>query len=65
MDAKDLRASIEGFGASLAGLMDRLGPDELTVEFTVAAAILSGKLTALVVDGKVESGIKITMHWKK
>src|SRR5690349_1747307 len=40
-----------------------MAPTKATVEFSIAFAIQSGKLTALFVDGKTEGSVKLTLEW--
>jgi Trypsin-co-occurring domain 1 len=55
--------AIEGIAKALAGTLSRVSPTKAAVEFGLAIALESGKLTALFVKGGGNASVKITLEW--
>jgi len=57
-----LRA-VQDLSAGLRKVVDGVSPRKATVEFSMAFAMESGRLTALFVAGKTEGSVTVTLEW--
>ncbi len=59
----DLRQTVEGVTQSVAQALQRLAPDEVSVEFGVELAVKTGKLISVLAEGSGKASIKLTLTW--
>ena len=55
--------AIEGIGDLIKGALVNLKPTKTTVELGFSFDVEGGKLTALLVNGKLDADLKITLEW--
>lgn len=60
-----VRDTIEVVAAQLAGVWDRVHPNEASIEFGVSLTVKSGKLTGLIVEGGGAASLKVTLAWTR
>lgn len=60
---KDLRETVEGVTQSVQGSLQRVRPDQVSVEFGVELALKTGKLTSVLAEGSGKANIKLTLTW--
>lgn len=65
VDADQFFASIRSWAAKLTEALSAAAPTKLSAEFGLKAAVKSGKLTALLVEGAGEATIKVTLEWDR
>lgn len=56
-------APIEGIAQSLVKTLEKVKPQEASVELGLEIGVESGKLTALLVKGSGKANLKITLKW--
>ena len=59
----DLRETVEGVTQSVARALQRVHPDEVSVEFGVELALKTGKLTSVLAEGSGKASIKLALTW--
>ena len=60
---EDVLSGIEEMSKALVTVFEKIGPDKISVEFTVGISVDSGKLAALFFDGKATGGVKVALQW--
>ena len=55
--------TVKGIARQLHGVFEAVKPQEASVEFGIALAAKSGKLTGLLVEGSGDASFKITLKW--
>lgn len=63
LDMADFFTSAKASISRVASLKDSIKPDEFEIKMSLAAEVQSGKLVAVLVDGKAEGGIEVTLKW--
>lgn len=54
---------LEGIAAAVATSLEKVKPQQASVEFGLEVAVESGQLTALLVKGSATANLKITLQW--
>lgn len=65
LDPETFFESVRSFTSQLTDALRAAAPTKITAEFGVKAAVKAGKLTALLVDGKGEATISVTLEWDR
>jgi uncharacterized protein YdeI (BOF family) len=55
--------TLEGVAQAVLDGLKKVAPSKTTVELGIQLAVKNGKLTALIVEGKVEASLKVTFEW--
>lgn len=63
LNMADFFTSAKASISQIASLKDSIKPDEFEIKVSLAAEVQSGKLVAVIVDGKAEGGIEVTLKW--
>jgi hypothetical protein len=61
----DVVQVIASIGKKLDESVSSLNPSKVTFEFGLSFALNAGTLTAVILDGKSESSIKVKLEWDK
>ena len=61
----DVLATLKEAAGMIADHLVDLQPTEIGVEFGVAFSIGSGKLSAVIVDGRAEGNLRVSLKWNK
>lgn len=56
-------SAVEGIARRFSKVFESVKPEKATVEFNLKLSVGSGKLAALLVDGKSDASIKISLQW--
>lgn len=59
----DALKSVNAFAERLQTSLDAVAPDKAKVEFSIGFTMQDNKITAMLVDGKSDGTITITMEW--
>lgn len=59
----EVLTAIEGIAQSLVATLEKVKPQEASVELGLEIGIESGKLTALLVKGSGKANLKVTLKW--
>ncbi len=62
-DVDDLLQPLKDVGERIKDTLSPLRPSSVEVEVSLAVGIKSGRLVSVLVDGKADTGIKITLGW--
>jgi hypothetical protein len=60
---EDVSGTLEGIGEMVRSGLEKVKPSKTTVELGIQLAVKNGKLTGLIVEGKVEASLKVTFEW--
>jgi hypothetical protein len=60
-----ITATIEQLAGALSAALRNAKPDKARVEFSIEAALESGKLTALLIQGSGTGNLKVVLEWDK
>lgn len=55
--------AIEGIAQSLAATLEKVKPQEASVELGLEVGLESGKLTAMLIKGSGKANFKVTLKW--
>jgi hypothetical protein len=64
LDIEDLRATVRGVSESLREALDDLAPSQVQIEFGLALAAKTGKITSLLAEVGATATIKIALTWQ-
>src|SRR5580693_407229 len=62
-DLEQVSGTLEGIAQAVRSGLDKVKPSKTTVELGIQLAVKNGKLTGLLVEGKVEASLKVTFEW--
>jgi hypothetical protein len=62
---EDVSGTLEGIGEMVRSGLEKVKPSKTTVELGIQLAVKNGKLTGLIVEGKVEASLKVTFEWDR
>jgi hypothetical protein len=61
----DALKQVSSLAASVQHHLERLAPSRTSVEFGIAFTVTAGHLTALLVNGKSDMSMKLTLEWDR
>ena len=64
-DFKNVSGTLEGVAEAVRAGLATVMPSKTTVELGIQLAIKNGKLTGLIVEGKAEASLTVTLEWDK
>jgi hypothetical protein len=64
-DFADVSGTLEGVAQAVRSGLEKVAPSKTTVELGIQLAIKNGKLTGLIVEGKADASLKVTLEWGK
>ena len=59
----DVSGTLEGIARAVRSGLQKVTPSKTTVELGIQLALKNGKLTGLIVEGKAEASLKVTLEW--
>jgi hypothetical protein len=62
-DLDKLTGTLDGVAHAIRSGVEKALPSKTTVELGISMAVKNGVLTALVVDGKAQASLKVTLEW--
>ncbi|MEY9857093.1 hypothetical protein ABH935_002701 [Catenulispora sp. GAS73] len=62
-DFDKLTATLDGVAHAIKSGVEKALPSKTTVELGISLAVKNGVLAALIVDGKAEASLKVTLEW--
>jgi hypothetical protein len=62
-DLDKLTATLDGVAHAIRSGVEKALPSKTTVEFGISLAVKNGVLTALIVDGKAQASLTVTLEW--
>jgi len=62
-DFADVSGTLEGIARAVRSGLEKVTPSKTTVELGIQLALKNGKLTGLIVEGKAEASLKVTLEW--
>jgi hypothetical protein len=60
-----VRDTVQAIADQLAAVWEKVAPAEATVEFGLGVEAKAGKLTGLLVDGKGNASLNVTLVWRR
>ena len=64
-DLADVSGTLEGVAQAVRSGLEKVAPSKTTVELGIQLAIKNGKLTGLIVEGKADASLTVTLEWGK
>jgi hypothetical protein len=64
-DLADVSGTLEGIAQAIRSGLEKVTPSKTTVELGIQLAVKNGKLTGLIVEGKADASLKVTLEWGK
>jgi Trypsin-co-occurring domain 1 len=64
-DFADVAGTLEGVARAVRSGLEKVTPSKTTVELGIQLAIKNGKLTGLIVEGKADASLTVTLEWGK
>jgi hypothetical protein len=64
-DLDKLTATLDGVAHAIKSGVEKALPSKTTVELGINLAVRNGILTTLIVDGKAEASLKVTLEWSR
>ena len=64
-DFANVSGTLEGVAQAVRSGLEKVAPSKTTVELGIQLAIKNGKLTGLIVEGKADASLKVTLEWDK
>lgn len=65
IDPEQLIAPVRALAEKISEGLLGSGPSKIVVECGITAALQNGKLTALLVEGKAEVALKLSIEWER
>lgn len=62
-DLDKLTSTLDGVARAIRSGVEKTLPSKTTVELGISLAVKNGMLTALIVDGKAQASLTVTMEW--
>jgi hypothetical protein len=62
-DLDKLTATLDGVAHAIRSGVEKALPSKTTVELGISLAVKNGVLTALIVDGKAQASLTVTLEW--
>ena len=62
-DFADVSGTLEGVAQAVRSGLEKAAPSKTTVELGIQLAVKNGKLTGLIVEGKADASLKVTLEW--
>jgi hypothetical protein len=62
-DLDGLTATLDGVAHAVRSGVEKALPSKTTVELGISLAVKSGVLTTLIVDGKAQASLTVTLEW--
>ena len=62
-DFEDVSGTLEGIAQAVRSGLEKVAPSKTTVELGIELAVKNGKLTGLIVEGKANASLKVTLEW--
>lgn len=62
-DLADVSGTLEGIAQAVRSGLEKVTPSKTTVELGIQLAVKNGKLTGLIVEGKADASLKVTLEW--
>ncbi len=64
-DLGEVSGTREGITRAIRSGLEKVAPSKTTVELGIQLAVKNGKLTGLIVEGKADASLKVTLEWAK
>ncbi len=64
-DLGEVSGTLEGIARAIRSGLEKVAPSKTTVELGIQLAVKNGKLTGLIVEGKADASLKVTLEWGK
>jgi hypothetical protein len=64
-DFEGVAGTLEGIAQAVRSGLEKALPSKTTVELGIELAVKNGKLTGLIVEGKANASLKVTLEWDK
>jgi len=62
-DFTEVTKVLEGISDAIKSALVKAAPDKTTVELGIEAAVKSGKLTGLLMEGSAKGSLTVTLEW--
>lgn len=62
-DLSGLSGTLEGIADAIRSGLEKITPSKTTVELGIQLAVTNGKLTGLIVEGRADASLKVTLEW--
>jgi NTP-dependent ternary system trypsin peptidase co-occuring protein len=62
-DLEQVAGTLEGIAQAIRSGLEKAMPNKTTVELGIELAIKNGMLTSMLVDGKADASLKVTLEW--
>ena len=64
-DLDKLTATLDGVAHAIRSGVEKAVPSKTTVELGISLAVKNGVLTTLIVDGKAQASLTVTLEWDR
>jgi hypothetical protein len=64
-DLAGVSATLDGVAQAIRSGLEKVTPSKTTVELGIQLAVKNGMLTGLIVEGKADASLKVTLEWGK
>jgi hypothetical protein len=64
-DLAGVSGTLEGVAQAVRSGLEKVTPSKTTVELGIQLAIKNGMLTGLIVDGRADASLTVTLEWGK
>jgi NTP-dependent ternary system trypsin peptidase co-occuring protein len=64
-DFAGVSGTLEGVAQAVRSGLEKVTPSKTTVELGIQLAIKNGMLTGLIVEGKADASLRVTLEWGK
>ena len=64
-DLAGVSGTLEGIAQAIRSGLEKVTPSRTTVELGIQLAIKNGMLTGLIVEGKADASLTVTLEWGK
>lgn len=62
-DLSEVSGTLEGIARAIRSGLEKVAPLKTTVELGIQLAVKNGKLTGLIVEGKADASLRVTLEW--
>src|SRR5438045_41249 len=63
LSSGEFRQTVEGVARSVAAAIERVAPNEVSVEFGIELSVKAGKVVSVLADAGGKASLKITLTW--